>query len=313
MADRENIRKGLKPATDVIFDEVSKLDCLKDLWLCGGTAQSIQMQHRQSEDLDFEVLGLTKNRPTVEIDRIFGEIKSKFPQARREIVSSEHYHVYVDDVKLSFFRPQNSVPKLTKGLEWNNIKTPTLQELLGMKLFTITVRSTFRDYYDIACLLDRGLDLKEGILYAGAFSRHTIHTRDILAALRDTNLYRKPDDFDKKYKSVHPEFDTDSMKTFFEKHIEKMQKESRIESLGKIYDSVSNFSEGFCIVSKNGKFNYADLNGTLLAHNWLDYASPFNLGKAVCVLKGNSVEINSSGIITEILSRNENMAKGMKR
>ena len=56
-------RLGLKPETIPVFEAVSQLDVLKDLYLCGGTAQSIQMMHRKSEDLDFELLGIRKDRP----------------------------------------------------------------------------------------------------------------------------------------------------------------------------------------------------------------------------------------------------------
>ena len=42
------------------------------------------------------------------------------------------------------------------GWRYNNLKTPTLQELLGMKLFALCVRTVFRDYYDIYCLLEAG-------------------------------------------------------------------------------------------------------------------------------------------------------------
>ena len=71
--------------------------------------------------------------------------------------------------ELSFFRPENSVPELGKGFVYNNIITPSLQELLGMKLFTITIRSAFRDYYDIYALLKEGFDLAKGVDYAGKF------------------------------------------------------------------------------------------------------------------------------------------------
>ena len=67
---------GLTPATQEVFEQVSQLECIKDLFLCGGTGQSLQMNHRLSEDLDFELIGLRKERP--ELD--FGAIISKSRQ-----------------------------------------------------------------------------------------------------------------------------------------------------------------------------------------------------------------------------------------
>ena len=45
--------KGLAPHTQQIFEAVSKLDCIKPYLLVGGTALSLQIGTRQSEDLDF--------------------------------------------------------------------------------------------------------------------------------------------------------------------------------------------------------------------------------------------------------------------
>ena len=45
--------KGLAPHTRQVFEAVSKLDCIKPYLLVGGTALSLQIGTRQSEDLDF--------------------------------------------------------------------------------------------------------------------------------------------------------------------------------------------------------------------------------------------------------------------
>ena len=45
--------KGLAPHTQSVFESVSMLECLKPYLLVGGTALSLQIGTRQSEDLDF--------------------------------------------------------------------------------------------------------------------------------------------------------------------------------------------------------------------------------------------------------------------
>lgn len=45
--------KGLAPHTGEIFEAVSRLECIKPYILVGGTALSLQIGTRQSEDLDF--------------------------------------------------------------------------------------------------------------------------------------------------------------------------------------------------------------------------------------------------------------------
>lgn len=44
---------SLAPQTGRIIEAVSKLECIKPFVLVGGTALSIQLKTRQSEDLDF--------------------------------------------------------------------------------------------------------------------------------------------------------------------------------------------------------------------------------------------------------------------
>lgn len=45
---------GLAPHTGKIIDAVAQLDCIRSYWLVGGTALSLQLHTRQSEDLDFQ-------------------------------------------------------------------------------------------------------------------------------------------------------------------------------------------------------------------------------------------------------------------
>ncbi len=45
---------GLAPHTGAIIEKISRLECIKPFVLVGGTALSIQLHTRQSEDLDFQ-------------------------------------------------------------------------------------------------------------------------------------------------------------------------------------------------------------------------------------------------------------------
>ena len=194
--ESQDWKLGLKQETIPVFEAVSQMEIIKGLYLCGGTAQSLQMRHRKSEDLDFELLGTRKERPMLDFSAISNEVSSVFPNCRKEFLSKNQLQIFVNgNVKLSFFRPENSVPELGKGFVYNNIVTPSLQELLGMKLFTIAVRSAFRDYYDIYALLKEGYDLAKGMEYAGKFSRHTIHSKFIYSILLNENYFHKPEGF----------------------------------------------------------------------------------------------------------------------
>ena len=189
--------KGLTPATKEVFGQVSQLECIKGLFLCGGTGQSLQMNHRLSEDLDFELIGLKKEMPALDFSAIIEEISDTFPDAKVEILGDDHFLLFINDgkVKLSFYRPENPVKTMKVGWQYNNLKIPTLQELLGMKLYAICMRTVFRDYYDIYSLLKAGCDLDEAISYASYLSRHTIRSKTMYTRLLSAQLFRKDEDF----------------------------------------------------------------------------------------------------------------------
>lgn len=218
--ENQDWKQGLKLETIPVFEAISHLDILKGLYLCGGTAQSIQMMHRKSEDLDFELLGIRKERPLLNFATISNEISAVYPDCKKDFLSNNHLQIFVNgNVKLSFYRPENSVPELGKGFVYNNITTPSLQELLGMKLFTITVRSAFRDYYDIYSLLLDGYDLAKGVNYAGKFSRHSVHSKYIYSILLNENYFSKPAGFS----LLEPKYDvsTKDIADFIRQYIEK--------------------------------------------------------------------------------------------
>jgi hypothetical protein len=45
--------KGLSPDTEQVFNSIKRFEIFKDYILIGGTALSVQINHRLSEDLDF--------------------------------------------------------------------------------------------------------------------------------------------------------------------------------------------------------------------------------------------------------------------
>lgn len=197
--------KGLTPETASIFETVSRLECVKGLYLCGGTAQSLQTGHRLSEDLDFEILGVRRERPQLDISGIIDEVTSKFDKAKPEILSESHIEIYVTEamVKLSFFRPGNPVKHIHEGWRHNNIKAPTPQDLLGMKVYTTGMRLLFRDYYDIYCLLKEGCDLTQAISYASYLSRHQMKSKSMYSRLLSPSLFPK----NKEFARMSPRYD----------------------------------------------------------------------------------------------------------
>ncbi len=194
----ETIANGLTDNTRLVFDDISKMECIRNLYLCGGTAQAIIMNHRLSENLDFELISRKRDKPQLNAGGIIAEVQSLYPKARLEMLGDEHFQMFVgedNNVKLSFSSPANPVKTMNVGLVYNNIKTPTKQELLGMKVFTTSVRLLFRDYYDIYCLLKDGQSWDEAVSYASYLSNREYRSRQMVTNLLSPNLFVKDSGF----------------------------------------------------------------------------------------------------------------------
>ena len=78
---------GLTKITEKIFEAISLLDCIDDYTLIGGTAISLQIGKRLSEDLNFckWSTNLKKDKPTVDWPQIKMELE-KIGMKRRILI-----------------------------------------------------------------------------------------------------------------------------------------------------------------------------------------------------------------------------------
>ena len=91
-----------------------------------------------------------------------------------------------------------------------------------MKIYTLCIRSIFRDYYDIYCLLEEGCLLEDAIRYASYLSRHQIKSKVMYSRLLSPQLFKKEEDFQK----MSPRFDVSS-----EEIMERIKKAIEQENL----------------------------------------------------------------------------------
>ncbi|MBO7428115.1 MAG: nucleotidyl transferase AbiEii/AbiGii toxin family protein [Paludibacteraceae bacterium] len=243
-------KDGLTQNTLEVFERISKLDFVKDFHLCGGTGIALQLNHRYSEDLDFELLTVQGKRDDLkELNhgQIIEELKSEFGKVEENgcVKAGKHFECYVGNhVKLSFFKPDYKVPELNEVSILNNLKTVSLQDALGMKLYVVSQRDKFRDYYDIYSLLKEGYSLEKGIQYAIKFSRHDVSSRSIISKLLAKEFFSATnkegyfdfDDLKAKYK-----VDSSQICDFIEKklsqvQISKIKKDTTVEkSVGRLF------------------------------------------------------------------------------
>ena len=93
--------KSLAPHTGKVFEAISKLECIKPFTLVGGTALSLQIEKRQSEDLDFmKWLAKRNEKPEVNWPSILKELESIGSVRNYDVVGFDQVVFNFEDVKL---------------------------------------------------------------------------------------------------------------------------------------------------------------------------------------------------------------------
>jgi predicted nucleotidyltransferase component of viral defense system len=183
--------KSLAPHTHEIFDKVCSLNCIQPFCLVGGTALSIQIENRLSEDLDFMKWSVSKNEKA-EVDWVgiekelgnIGKIES------RDIWDFDHVEFVVSGVKLSFYHSTKKTP-ITKPIHYKqNLYLADIEAIAAMKMEVLMRRSNFRDYYDIYSILQHGYDFKEIVSKAINYSGYLLSTKNLFSMLSDAKRYQ---------------------------------------------------------------------------------------------------------------------------
>lgn len=187
---------GITDDVRKVFEPVSQLSCIQDYFLIGGTAISIQLNHRLSRDLDFCKWPLPgKSDPNW--PSILNELRTIFKIVEPDILDFNQVNFLADKIKISFYANRmykSPVTKFTRYL--NNIRIPDIQTLGALKLEVMLRRSNFRDYYDLFAILKKGIPLKEMVNEAVSYSNHILKTRDILNFISAGSNFRKDKEFD---------------------------------------------------------------------------------------------------------------------
>jgi hypothetical protein len=188
--------QGLSDETNKVFEPFSRLNCIKDYILIGGTALALQSGHRLSGDLDFCKWPLP-GRSDIDWPQILNELSSVFSKIEPDILDFNQVNFYADNTKLSFYSNQIYKSPVREPIVFmNNIKIPDIETIGVMKLEVMLRRSNFRDYYDIYSILKQGISLKSMVNRATQYSNHILKTKDILNFISDGNNFRKDKQFD---------------------------------------------------------------------------------------------------------------------
>lgn len=189
--------KGLAPHTSRIFNAVSELECIKPYLLVGGTALSLQIGTRQSEDLDFMKWKTAKNdKSEVDWYDIEKELASIGEVQSRNLLDIDHVEFVVEGVKFSFYSSSKFTPVSTP-IHWiNNLNLADIKSIGAMKMEVMMRRSNFRDYYDIYSILQAGIPIQEMITLALTYSGHRLKTKNLLAMLTNGTRFMRDAHFE---------------------------------------------------------------------------------------------------------------------
>lgn len=187
---------GLAPHTASVIESVSQLDCIRPYWLVGGTALSLQLQTRQSEDLDFQKWRTSKDeKMEVAWDVIEKELSTIGEIERRDIYDFDHVEFRVAGVKFSFYACDKYSPLQSEVEYLGNIKLADVTAIGAMKMEVMLRRSNFRDYYDIYSILQSGVNINDIMNLALQYSRHRLKSKNLLSMLTRGDLFVKDANF----------------------------------------------------------------------------------------------------------------------
>jgi len=190
--------KGLSKDTEKVFQNIKGLDIFKDYMLIGGTALSLQIHHRLSEDLDFCKWQDDKRLKYLEIR--WYEIEKKLKQfgtLKTDILDFYQVNFCLNDVKISFY--SNSLASfegVQTSIVYEHIRLADIRSLGAMKLEVMSRRYQFRDYYDVYSILMAGISVKDIVDRCGKYSRHRMKSKMILGILSNGSLFKQEENFE---------------------------------------------------------------------------------------------------------------------
>ena len=196
---------GLAPQTSEIFNAITRMECIKPFVLVGGTALSLQLHTRQSEDLDFMRWKQNfKDNLEVGWPQIQQELETIAPIDETHIMGFDHVEFVAKGVKLSFYAaPRKQIPSMRPVAYLHNLRLADVKSIGAMKLETMLRRAKFRDYYDLYSILRSGVNIHELIPVALEHSGHKLKTKYLLAMISNAENFTK----DKAFQQLSPIYD----------------------------------------------------------------------------------------------------------
>jgi predicted nucleotidyltransferase component of viral defense system len=154
MLDLKNSDYLLPETRKLLAELIASATFLEKYVLVGGTALSLHLCHRKSEDLDFFTYS-----DNFENKEIFDYINSnQFAMVEILNQTNEQIDLLINGIKVTFF---NAKWAFLTPVEIKRFNLASREAIAGMKVNTLFLRAKFRDYYDLYFLVKKGMTLQE--------------------------------------------------------------------------------------------------------------------------------------------------------
>lgn len=166
---------GLSKATQTNLESLTKTNFVKEYYLAGGTALSLHLGHRFSNDLDF--FSQTPAKP----ETIINELN---PLGNLEVFQNDEgtFNGVLNKVKLSFF--VYPYPLLFPRQCFNKIAVADPLDIACMKIDAISTRGKKRDFIDLYLICKKMKPLRELlVLFAKKYKSVKFNDIHILKSL----------------------------------------------------------------------------------------------------------------------------------
>jgi hypothetical protein len=150
MFEIEQIKKAMPTATFELFTEgFSNINYISNWTLVGGTALSIHLHHRLSEDLDFFIEKSTLAQERTHIEKMISNLENQGYDCVMTHNNSENLDYEIEGVKVTFFA--SGLKNLKSNCHsYKNIEVASIATIIVMKMEAIiSYRTKTRDFYDI--------------------------------------------------------------------------------------------------------------------------------------------------------------------
>lgn len=237
--------KFLKPKTAQIWNSIQDNSLLRDFVLIGGTALSMHIGHRISEDLDFAYVANSKHLPKKRIDLLVKEITEagyiveknpnaieaeEFFDSGLDLDNYQQDYVVDSDVKISFVCFDPPMDQLIAKSDDINLRVATLGEIFSTKAFVCSERAKSRDWLDLYVLLnEHDYTIRD---FYNVFD--SVCRLNSFAIAKSRLINCKPSAHDEGYSMLMQHAPSiDEMRSFFRSELNELEKILSIEKYGR--------------------------------------------------------------------------------